>query len=300
MDTIQKALEKQAKGQPDQEKDTQVSAGGVVSEPAATNEIQPDLVVPVADAINEQHGSNAIGGTDLEVDVERLTSMGFIVPDDSRNRLVEQYKHIKRPLLQKARKPSQANQPNNIIMVTSAFSGEGKTHTALNLGLSIALERDCRVLLVDADVVKPSMSSILQAEGKPGLVDFLTNDVPDISATLLSTNIPNFRFLPAGKKHHLTHELLASNVMANLCEELSSRYPDRVIILDSPPMLATSEARVLAQLAGQVVLVVEQDKTAQSSVHEALERVEKERVAGLVLNKASASHKSYYGYYYGD
>jgi receptor protein-tyrosine kinase len=226
--------------------------------------------------------------------------MGAILPDDSRSKIKEEYKHIKRPLLQKAMARMDASSADNLIMVTSAYSGEGKTFSSLNLALSIAVERDCRVLLIDADVVKPGLGRTLAMEDKPGLVEYLNGEVESLSEVLLTTNINNLTILPAGKTHHLSHELLASNSMRELAKELSSRYRDRIIIFDSPPVLITSEAKVLSDVVGQIAMVIEQDKTAQQSVKEALSKLDATKISGLILNKSHSLGAGYYGYYYND
>ncbi|MCB1664033.1 MAG: polysaccharide biosynthesis tyrosine autokinase, partial [Pseudomonadales bacterium] len=182
----------------------------------------------------------------------------------------------------------------------SAYSGEGKTFSSLNLAMSIAVERDRRVLLVDADVVKPGLDKMLEMEDRPGLVEYLSGDVSSFSDILLTTNVHNLTIVPAGKTHHLSHELLASNAMQELAHEMSTRYSDRIIIFDCPPMLITSEAKVLAKLVGQIVLVVEQDKTSQSAVKDAIALLERDKLTGLVLNKSKSVGESYYGYYYSE
>ena len=236
----------------------------------------------------------------LNLDLAELARAGVIIPDDKRSKIKEEYKHIKRPLLQKASIDAPVEKHENLIMLTSAHSGEGKTFSSLNLAMSIAVERDRRVLLIDADVVKPGLGRMLGLQEKPGLVEYLNGDKKDLSEILLSTNVHNLTLMPAGKTHHLTHELLASKTMAELVDELSSRYRDRVVIFDSPPLLATSESKVLSRLVGQIVLVIEQDKTSQSAVQDALAAVEREKVSGLILNKSRAGRESYYGYYYSD
>ena len=246
--------------------------------------------------------ANRSGNTEnlLHIDFDVLKKMGAILPDDSRSKIKEEYKHIKRPLLQKATAQSVRTHQSNLIMITSAYSGEGKTFCSLNLALSIAVERDRRVLLVDADVVKPGLGRILGMQDKVGLVEYLNGNVKSLSDILLATNINNLTILPAGKTHHLSHELLASNVMSDLAEEMATRYPDRIIIFDSPPILVTSEAKVLSQLVGQIVLVVEQDKTSQSAVKDALAKLDPAKMSGLILNKSRSNSDGYYGYYYGD
>jgi receptor protein-tyrosine kinase len=191
----------------------------------------------------------------------------------------------------------------NMIMVTSSLAGEGKTFTAINLAMSIATEMDKTVLLVDADVAKPDVTSRLGVQAEKGLIDVLLEDDLTLPDVLIRTDIPKLTLLPAGRKHVHSTELLASDGMRQLTVELSSRYPDRIVIFDSPPMCLTSEARVLAGLMGQIVLVVEEGKTSQHSVKQALDMLDSNEIIGVVLNKKKRSkfggdgQYGRYGYY---
>jgi receptor protein-tyrosine kinase len=184
-------------------------------------------------------------------------------------------------------------------MVTSAVPNEGKSFVAINLALSMATEMDHTVLLVDGDV---PASTVLQRLGLPpakGIMDVLTDDELDLSDVLLETNIERLSLLPAGTPHPHATELLASAAMATLVSDLARRYPNRIVVFDSPPLLAAPEPRVLATHMGQIVLVVEADRTRRSLVQEALATVEACPVVMTVLNKASRSGAGGYGYGYG-
>jgi len=237
----------------------------------------------------------------VELELARLERMGFLTPESGRGQLNEEIRHVKRPLLINAFRSGDAYQASNLIMITSARPGEGKTFTSINLAMSIAKERDKTVLLVDADVARPSVSRTLGLEPKlPGLVDYLVDDSLALSDILLKTNVPNLRVLPAGRSHIHSTELLASDAMRQLVTEMSQRYSDRIVIIDSPPLLATSEAAVLAGLVGQIVMVVESDKTSRQEVNDALSSLDQSKMIGLVLNKARPMFTSdYYGYYGG-
>lgn len=235
----------------------------------------------------------------VTLDLERIRRAGLLVPDTQRSRIKEEYRHIKRPLLMNASgKGATPTECANLIMITSANPGEGKTFTACNLALSIAAERDRTVLLVDADLVRPSITKVFGFESEVGLVDFLIQDNLELSDVLVETSIPSLTILPSGSGHHLSTELLASRNMRALAQDMSKRYPDRIVIFDSPPLLATTEASVLATLVGQVVMVVEAEKTRQSQVKEALALLDPNMILGFVLNKTRRSSGSdYYGYY---
>ena len=239
-------------------------------------------------------------GVHEKLDVVRLRAAGLITPEAERSQIAEEFRMIKRPLLKNAFGQGAALVANgNLIMVSSAFPNEGKTFTSINLALSIASELDHTVLLIDADVARPSVSSYFGIDTGPGLVDYLLGDETDLSTLLIKTDIPKLTLLQAGKRHHHSTELLASESMRNLMEELSARYPDRVIIFDSPPLLVTSEASVLASLVGQIIIVVESEKTTQTALKEALSLLDPDKSIGLVLNKSRQPFGSEYGTYYG-
>jgi protein-tyrosine kinase len=159
------------------------------------------------------------------------------------------------------------------------------------------MEYDNTVLLIDGDVAHPSLPDLLGVPPSPGLLDLLIRDDLDIADALIQTNIEKLTVLPAGSRHRRATELLASEKMAILLRELASRYPDRMIIFDSPPLLATTEARVMSTHMGQIVMVVAADATAQHTVRQALATIENCEVVLMMLNKAAKTDVgAYYGY----
>ncbi len=235
--------------------------------------------------------------------LDRLVAANMLVPGSDLGRDVrDDYRKIKRPLVSNAcgRNRSMVDR-GNIILVTSSIPGEGKTYTAVNLALSISQEMDNTVLLVDCDVAKQGASKVLGLENITGLVDVLERDELTIGDVLLQTDIPNFRVVSAGKHNEYITELLASQRMSALVDEMASRYSDRIIIFDAPPLLVTPETQVLAGLVGQVVFVIEAGKTSQSLVEEALNMIPEEQATGLVMNKNEGlSRRGYYYYGYHD
>ena len=213
----------------------------------------------------------------------------------------DEYRRIKRPLLSNAfGKTAQLVDKGNLILVTSSIPGEGITHTAINLALSIAQERDHTVLLIDCDVAKRGTSRMLGIADKPGLIDVLESDEVGIGDVLLRTDVPELCLVPAGKGHDFVTELLASKTMSELVSEIGERYNDRVIIFDGPPLLPTTETQILTGLVGQVVFVIEAGKTSQSLVEEALKLIPEDQATGLVMNKSESMFGRggyYYGYY---
>jgi len=236
----------------------------------------------------------------IEIDMAKLELAGMLTPESGRSRIAEEMRAIKRPLLRNAfdRRGHQIEH-GNLIMVTSAVPGEGKSFNSINLAISIAMELDKTVMLVDADVAKPSIANYLGFNAEKGLVDYLLDKSLKLSDVLLKTNIPELSILPAGKQHSHATEVLAGDAMYALTQELSERYPDRVIIFDSPPLLATSESRVLAGLMGQILIVVESVKTTEAMIREAISHLNTEQqVVSLLLNKIRGKGSgAFYGAY---
>jgi exopolysaccharide/PEP-CTERM locus tyrosine autokinase len=233
----------------------------------------------------------------IDINSTKLKARGFVTPDAGSSQIAEEFRVIKRPIIRNAVGRG-AVKHGNLVMVTSALPSEGKTFTSLNLALSIATEIDSTVLLVDGDVAHPSIPEIIGAPHGPGLLDLLTRDDLDFADALVKTNIEKLSLLPAGTRHRRSTELLASEQMASLLREIASRYRDRIIIFDSPPLLATTEARVLATNMGQIVMVVAADATSQHAVNQALATIEGCEIVLMVLNKASRTDVgTYYGYY---
>ena len=235
------------------------------------------------------------------IDLDKLNKLGIVTPDQGKTQVAEQFRTIKRPLITNAFANPKIAKNGNLIMIASSLASEGKSFCSINLALSIASELDHRVLLIDADVARPSIPGILSFGPKKGLLDILLNKELDISDVMLQTNVDKLTLVTAGKERH-THatELLAGHRMGLLLDELAQRYHDRVVIFDSPPLLLTSEARVLAARMGQIVLVVEAEQTSQHAVKEALKQIESCTSISLIYNKARAfSGKEYYGYGYG-
>lgn len=237
----------------------------------------------------------ATGGTTrtLRVDRDHLRRQSVITPDGERNAMTEGFRRIKRQILANVANPKEGA-PANLVMVTSALAGEGKTFCAINLAMSIALEMDHTVLLVDADVAKPTVPQVLGVEAEKGLMDLLLDRRIDLAEVLCRTDIDKLTLLPAGTAHQYATELLASDAMRMLLRELAARYQDRIIIFDSPPLLAASEASVLATRMGQIVVVVEAGRTTETALKEALGRIESSNITGLLLNKGEHPGPEYY------
>ena len=257
----------------------------------------------VSEAVVNESASNVRNADSSKVFIkDHLRSMNMLIQGSKLGpQFADEYRRIKRPILSNAfGKSATLLERGNLILVTSAIPGEGKTHTAINLALSIAHERDHTVLLVDCDVTRHGTSQMLGISDRPGLVDILENDSFTVGDAILQTDVPELCLVSAGKQHDFVTELLASQKMFDFVSEIGQRYDDRVIIFDGPPLLPTPQTRILTSLVGQVVLVVEAGKTPQAQVEEALEMIPKEQATGLVMNKCegfSGRNGYNYGYY---
>ncbi len=239
----------------------------------------------------------------VAVDLRRLRTAGIFTPDSTLNRTTEEFRLIKRAVLLNATERVHAESKNaNLIMVTSCKQGEGKTFVAFNLAMSIAAEKDYSVLLVDADPVRSAVLGELGIRADKGLVDILQDSSLDLAEVLIRTDVEGLSVLPAGQPQPLGAELFASERMGRVMEEISQRYSDRIIIFDTPPVLATTEPAALALHIGQIVFVVEAGKTSRNAIKEALNLISVCPNVGFVLNKArfefgSARFGSYYKSY---
>nr|WP_314542787.1 XrtA-associated tyrosine autokinase [uncultured Massilia sp.] len=238
----------------------------------------------------------------VELDLARMREQGMVTAAAGRTRLLEDFRVIKRPLLQRAfSERKRGDKPGNLIMITSSLPGEGKTYCAINLAMSIAMELDHTVLLVDADVARPSVLRTLGLPAHRGLMDILLDDDLDMADVMLRTNVDTLSILPAGTSNARATELLASSTMNTLLTEIANRYPDRIVIFDSPPLLLTSESRELASHMGQIVMVVEAQTTTQHAVKEALSQLKDCPNVNLIYNKTREfpGIEETYDYHYG-
>lgn len=242
------------------------------------------------------------GGQLLSVDRDRLRAAGLLAPESQERKLADEYRQIKRPLINNATgRGSEPVERGNVLMVASAITGEGKTFTCINLCLSIATEKDWSVLLIDADCAKPHVSRLFDLENAPGLLDALRDHDLNLDSLVCPTDVPGLSVLPAGGRDEHAAELLASARMEAVCQQLSKADPQRMIVFDSSPLLQTAEAPVLAAHVGQIVVVVQADKTSQQRVAAALSKLHPEASISLILNQAQGASEDGYGYgsYYG-
>ncbi|GAC13323.1 XrtA-associated tyrosine autokinase [Aliiglaciecola lipolytica] len=303
--TLEAAQEKAQQIAADNENNSTSNAKQVDQAPSAKNEYVQDNVIVQQDSTTEESETSFYSNNmskEKFIPLTHIQKEGF-VSNIGRHTINEEYRAIKRKVLSNAFGPLSKTLTNaNIVMVTSPNPNEGKTFTAINLALSIALEQDKTVLLVDADVLRPSVMKTIDQPFESGLMEYLLGEVDDLGDVIHHTSLDTLRIIPAGKSHHLSTELLASEKMLESVSEFANRYPDRVVIIDSPPLLGINETAILANLAGQAVVVVQEGKTSLNRLSQAVDHLNPDMAKGFVINKAkkSASDSAgYYGYYYG-
>lgn len=242
-------------------------------------------------------------GKHHSIDRDKLQSLGMIVPDGAVTRLLEEFRIVKRQLLAQATELRQQGGGNTAqrVLICSPHPGDGKTFCAINLALAVAAEKESEVLLVDADFAKPSVLDVLGLPESPGLMDALTNPKADVADYVLGTDVPGLWVLPAGHATNTDSEFLGTSRAAEVIARLTEGAPHRVVIFDSPPVLAASPAAELAKYAGQAVLVVRADRTGQGAVEDAVSLLSACPNIQLLLNATTFSPSGrrfgdYYGY----
>lgn len=253
----------------------------------------PETVIPIA-----RKKTVAFEGVKHHVDEQQLVDGGLLAPLGQAIPVAGEFRRIKRPLLDNAARDLSSNHDEhmNVIMVASAMPGAGKTFCSVNLAASISLERELNVLLIDADVAKPHISTALGLGDRRGLLDLLVDDSLSVEDVIVRTDLNDLQVLPAGSKNSQSTELLASDKMAEVLHEVATRYHDRIIVMDSPPLLLTSEAPAVARQAGQIALVIESGKTTARAIEDALEHLDNGKAVNVILNKSLYSQSGgYYG-----
>ena len=318
MSSIERAMDKIGGGGPDDAQSvastaaeaviaaSQASAAAPVSEPVREPEVTPQVAAPVAPATSSPAPARPAPVLDnknyVNIDFARLAAAGFLTPDQPMTRQSEEYQHIKRRVLGNMVPGAlNTNRPSNLILITSSVPSEGKTFTSVNLAISIAMEVDHTILVVDTDIMKRDLSRTLGVVDRKGLFDLLASPHLKLEDLLVRTNMRNLVILPVGTRRDGSTELLASMRMRELADEIALRYRDRVVLFDSPPVLATTTASALAPLVGQVILVAEAGSTKHETIGEALQRLDRVTITGVIMNKAkqvAASSYDYYGSYY--
>ncbi|SKB61504.1 P-loop NTPase [Sphingopyxis flava] len=256
---------------------TPPAEAGIGAAPASAAEAEPAIeAAPSLKASPRKEVARAapavVPARHGNIDRDRLASRGMIVPEAPVTGISEEYRIVKREIIRNfTGAPGRPVLPRgHRVLIASANPGEGKTFTAVNLALSLAVEADHEVLLIDADIAKPSVLETLGLDEGPGLMDALADPLLPLGDCLIQTDIAGLKVMPAGTQHMHDTELLASARTEALLAQLEAGAPGRILILDSPPVLAASPAAVLAGHVGQLIMVVRADETLESSLRDAI------------------------------
>lgn len=285
MSIIEKALDKLDKPEHSEDKK---SAGDSQAPSKLAKEAKPEASDTKIQTDNKRSKS-------ITLDLEQLGKQGYLTPTSENKILFEQYRRVKLPILKTAFE-SDSDRNKNILMVTSSVTGEGKSFTSMNLAMSIAYEYNYTVLLIDGDITKKMSSKVFGTTGSNGLIEYLTDKEKNLENLILKTNIEKLNLIPSGSNSERVTELFASNKMTNLINEISNRYNDRLIIIDTPPVLEDSSAKVLSELADQVLYVIEAEKTPKHIVEQGLKILGRDTDIGIILNKSNLRHNPSYYY----
>lgn len=235
----------------------------------------------------------------VAIDRKRLAEDGMIVPGAAASVLAEEFRLVKRQLLLTARKLRDAPAKARTILVCSARPDEGKTFCAINLGISLAAERETEVLLIDGDFAKRDLLPRLGLDNGQGFLDALADPALDPERLVIATDIPQLSLLGAGSRTNDDTELLASERTERVIARLLAADPNRIIVFDSPPALAASPAAVFALHCGQVMVVVRADVTSEHEIRDAVALLDGCDHIQLALNQVRHRPSGYrFGDYY--
>ena len=235
--------------------------------------------------------------TPAMVDAMSLERVGMVDWSRTRTRISEEFRLVQRQILRSAFGPGAEPGFSNLLLVTSARPGEGKSFMSTNLAGSIARQGDHHVLLVDADSKRDSICYSLGLAQARGLLDLAANPKLDPAGLIVKTPIERLSVLPVGRERERSAELFSTKEMTRLIQSLGRRYADRLLILDAPPCLSTSDPAVLAQVVGQILFVVEADRTQRDEIEASLDLIQACPTITLVLNKQQISSRYTFGAY---
>jgi len=232
------------------------------------------------------------------VDAVALERAGMVDWSRTRSRISEEFRLVQRQILRNAFSPPTAEPGfSNLLMVTSARPGEGKSFTAINLAGSIARQGNHNVLLVDADSKRDSICYPMGLADAPGLLDLAADPRLDPAPLVIRTPIEQLSILPIGRERERSPVLFSSAEMIRLIKSLGRRYSDRLLVMDAPPCLSTSDPAVLASVVGQILFVVEAERTQRDEIEASLDLLQACPTIALVLNKQHISSRYTFGAY---
>lgn len=237
------------------------------------------ILKPAAVSVPKSSGTIKQMAEVLMLSPEELTERKIIYPGMRQREILNSFREIRTRLMQRL------GENNFVLLVSSVGTRTSSSFTAINIAAAIALDERKTALYVDCNLSSPFAPRLLPTEPEFGLTDYLDSQTLGVEEIIYASGIPRLRVVPPGRPHETAVEYFNSPRMHELIESLKARYPDRFIILDVPPVSATAEARILAQLCDAAVLVVPFGEVTRSQVLAGVDAVGKDRFAGLIFNE---------------
>jgi protein-tyrosine kinase len=289
------AVESRSSSLSDRAMETEASTGSTALPPEEASHPHALLPVPLGDPETGASSGEIRVGT--SIDAVSLERAGMVDWSRTRSRISEEFRLVQRQILRSAFGPGAEPGFSNLLMVTSARPGEGKSFMSINMAGSIARQGDNHVLLVDADSKRDSVCYNLGLAQARGLLDLVADPKLDPAPLIVHSPIDRLSVLPIGRERERSAELFSTKEMTRLIQNLGRRYADRLLILDAPPCLSTSDPAVLAQVVGQILFVVEADRTQRDEVEASLDLIQACPTITMVLNKQKISSRYTFGAY---
>jgi len=214
---------------------------------------------------------------DAEISDEELINKGIILPDTSRSKVTDSFRHLRTQLLQKSKNE------NFIVLVTSVAEGSDSSFVSMNMGAAFSFEESKTSLVIDCDIKSHKLEDMLGLEYEYGLLDFLESDI-DTSEILKDVGIKRLRIIPSGQKKNIENEFFTTEKMKRLLDDLVDRYNDRYVVLNAPSIMTSADTNILIELVDYVVVVVPYGRVTNSDLEMALRKIDKEKLIGVVLN----------------
>jgi capsular exopolysaccharide synthesis family protein len=231
----------------------------------------------------------------VSIPISKLREKGMVTLDMKNRGIIEEFRHLKRNLLKNIIKSEKSMGVG--VVVSSAWPGEGKTFTALNLIMSLSMEKTKKILFVDADLEKGEATKFLDLQNYRGLTDYLEDPSLDANDVTLQTSIESLKIIPRGLTTAHSAEVFSSQRMEAFVKEICQKGLYEMVIFDSPPVLVSSSANILSGMADQTLVVIQANETTGKSIREMEEKLVDSSSIGYVLNRASFSEKKQNSYY---
>ena len=276
------------------------AAKAVVASEPSRPPAAPAAIAPEAAATEARTGVRPDGTGDMTptiVDLAALSAAGLVVVGNLRTRISEEYRIAVSRILREARSRRPGPPMGELLMVTSARPGEGKSFTALNLAGAIAHNVMRPTVLVDVDFKKKSITYQLGLSNRLGLLDVAATSKLQLEDLIVPTEVENLSILPVGRDAGEVRDGVARRPISQVIERMARLFPDHIFILDLPPCLSTSDPSTLAPVVNEVIMVVEAERTQRNEVEAAIDLIKLCPKITLMLNKIQATTKNTFGAY---